>query len=494
MPMHQKDRGTAATALRRHPLAALRAKAGYTHGEYARLIAETHAELGFGHMAARREKVSRWESGRAVPERTAQLAIAHIHAVPEEDVDRLVWPEWLHLAYGDARQLEFPWTIAAAPEAILDAVAARQQTQQGYLLATGQAAKSLAENWLDAMTEALAKVPQDLPPHGRASRRWQRGTDAEMGGVLQACARLRTLLKFAGWFTARWLVPASEQELRQLADHFATAPDMIAEKRPWWLTLAAKGLSLCGFIARLEGEHVSAQRYYVAGLRCAAAAGDAGIAVAIMTMHAAQYLDLRLHEEATELLTAARTFLRRSQVEVKDPALAMLMHAQIARVHAQRGDDMGRRQSLLAARNALDSVPHEDPMVILPVRCGGWMRLMDGRWLQLLDGVSLLELGRPDQAIKFFDPVLSEQVPELKLPPAVRSLYLLRAAEAQAELGDTAGSVESVAQATTLLGGVRVAVSKQVRLALRAYPHLPEVKTLLSAVRLITPARPVPGR
>jgi hypothetical protein len=125
-------------------------------------------------------------------------------------------------------------------------------------------------------------------------------------------------------------------------------------------------------------------------------------------------------------------------------------------------------------------------MVILPVR--------GGRWLQLMDAVSLLELGRPDQAIKAFDPVLSDHVPEMKLPPAVRSLYLLRAADAQAALGDLAGSVKTVAQATTLLGGVRAAVSKQVRLALLAFPHLPEVKTLLSAVRLITPARPVPGR
>lgn len=482
MPTHQQLRGTAATSARRHPLAALRAKAGYTHGEYARLIAETHAELGFGHMAARREKVSRWEAGRAVPERTAQLAIAHIHAVPEEDVDRLAWPEWLHLAHGDARQLEFPWTLEAAPEAILDAVAARQPTQQGYLLATGRAAKSLADTWLDAMTESLAEKPQGLSPHGSMPARWQQGPDGE----LQACARLRTLLKFAGWFTAGWLVPASEQELRHLAHHFVTAPDAVPDQGSAVLTLAAEGLALCGFIARLEGEHVSAQRYYVAGLRCATAAGNAEVAVGIMTMHAAQYLDLRLHEEATELLSSARTLVRRSRLRLTDPALPTLMHGQIARVYAQRGDDLGRRRSLAAGRAALESVPTQDPMVILPVR--------GGRWLQLMDAVSLLEMGQPDMAIKAFDPVLSEQVPELKLPPAVRSLYLLRAAEAQAALGDLAGSVESVSQATTLLGGVRAAVSKQVRLALLSYPDLPEVKTLLSAVRQITPTRPVPGR
>ncbi|GIM86425.1 hypothetical protein Sar04_31610 [Salinispora arenicola] len=473
MSMRESVRRTVVTAPRRHPLAVLRAKAGHTHGEYARLIAETHATLGFGHMAARREKVSRWEAGRAIPERTAQLAIAHIHGVAQEHVDNRAWPEWLHLAYGDARQLELPWTPAAAPEAILDAVAERQQAQQGYLLATGPAAKSLAENWQDAMTEALTKVPQHLPRPGRVPLMWQRGTDAELGSVLQACTRLRTLLTFAGWFTAGWLVPASEQELRHVANHFATTTDVIAEKSRGLLTLAAEGLSLCGFIARLEGEHVSAQRYYVAGLRCATAAGAAELAAAIMTIHAAQYLDLGLHEEATELLTSAQTFLRRSRIPVRDPALPTLMHAQIARVHAQLGDDLGRRRSLSAGRNALESVPYGDPMAILPAR--------GSCWLQLMDGVSLLELGRPDQAVKAFDPLFSKHVPELNLPPSVRSLYLLRAAEAQAAVGDTVGSVESVAQATTLLGGVRVAVSKHVQLALRAYQHLPEVKALLSA-------------
>ncbi|MGW1616063.1 transcriptional regulator [Streptomyces sp. NPDC002285] len=424
-------------------------------------------------MAARREKVSRWEAGRAVPERTAQLAIAHIHSVPEEDVDRLVWPEWLHLAHGDARQLEFPWTAAAVPEAILDAVAARPQTQQGYLLATGRAARALAENWLDAMAEALARAPRDIPPDSRVTRPCQRGTDAELGSVLEACTRLRTLHRFARRFTAGWLVPANEQELRYLAEYFASDPPVLTEDGRGLLTQAAESLSLCGFIARLQGEHVSAQRYYVAGLRCATAAGDAEIAATIMTMHAAQYLDLRLHEEATELLQSVRTLLRRSGVHVRDPALRALLHAQIARVHAQRGDDLGRRRSLFAARTALVSVPGEDPVVVLPVR--------GDRWLQLMEGVSLLELGQPDRAIKCFDSVLAEHEPALKLPPSVRALYLLRAAEAQVALGDAAGSAESVAQATTLLGGVRAAASTRVRLALRAYSHLPEVKTLLAA-------------
>ncbi|HXL89462.1 MAG TPA: hypothetical protein VN969_10895 [Streptosporangiaceae bacterium] len=46
-----------------HPLAALRVVTGHSLASYARAVAERHAELGFGHMACRREKVARWEAG-----------------------------------------------------------------------------------------------------------------------------------------------------------------------------------------------------------------------------------------------------------------------------------------------------------------------------------------------------------------------------------------------------------------------------------------------
>ncbi|MFB8062477.1 hypothetical protein ACFC6U_40740, partial [Kitasatospora purpeofusca] len=65
-----------------HPLTLLRTSLGHSQSAYAQLIAKTHAQLGFGQMAARREKVSRWESGRIVPELTAQYAMAHVHRVP----------------------------------------------------------------------------------------------------------------------------------------------------------------------------------------------------------------------------------------------------------------------------------------------------------------------------------------------------------------------------------------------------------------------------
>ncbi|MFI9648308.1 transcriptional regulator [Streptomyces sp. NPDC052040] len=422
-------------------------------------------------MAARREKVSRWESGRAVPERTAQLAIAHIHAVPHAEVLRLDWPEWLHLANGDARQLELPWTTSAVPEAILDAIAGREESQQDYLLATGWAARSLMENWLDAMTEEMAAHPAGSisPATGRVrGPRLGGGTES----VLEACTRLRTLHRFAATFSAGWLVAASELELRHLADHFLSSPEALNSGREL-LVLAAEGLAVCGFIARLQGQHVGAQRYYVAALRCATAANDPETAAAIVTLHVGQYLDLHLHEEAAELIEAVKKLLRHDQVQVTDPTLLALLHTQSARVHAQRGDDLSRRRALTVGRHALTSATSPGGIRILPLRSEDWLSCMDA--------VSLLDLDQPDRAIRHFEPVLAEHRPELQLPPCVHAMYLLRAAETQVALGDATAGAESANRAATLLGGVRAAASERVRLALRAYAHLPEVTRFLDS-------------
>lgn len=465
--------GIASTARYRHPLAALRAKAGYTHGEYAHLIAKTHAELGFGQMAARREKVSRWEAGRAVPELTAQLAMAHIHAVPQEEVISRKWPDWLHLAIGDARQLELPWTSAAVPEAILDAVVGRKLIQQEYLLATGKAARSLAEAWTDAMGEALGKSSEDAARDGSGLLR-RPGMDGEAGSVLEACTRLRELQTFTKRFTADWLVHASEMELRTLANHFLASPEAL-RTGPDLLIIAAEGLAVCGFIARLQGEHINSQRYYLAALRCATAAADAETAAAIVTLHVGQYLDLQLHEEAAELVMAVGKLLNEQQISVKDPALVALMHAQTARIHAMRGDDLGRRRALSSGRQVLDTGVASGSLPILPIRCHAWLRLMDG--------VSLLDLGQPDRAIKHFAPVLSTaEATRLPLPPAARAMYMLRAAETQVALGDGIAAADTAARAATLLGGVRAAAAERVRFALHAYTHLPSVNKFLESL------------
>lgn len=445
----------AAAGHHRHPLAALRSQAGYSHGQYARLVADTHARLGYGQMAARREKVARWEAGRAVPELTAQLAIAHIHAVPEDQVHTRRWPDWLHYANGDCHQLELSWNSSAVAEAVLDAVDGHESTGQDYLVVTGSAVSSLVDPWMDAMLERLDKEAA-CPAHGNVRPGPQGGPGGDPGYILEACTRLRTLSGFAKDFSAGWLVPAAELELRQLATYLRADDRAHHPGRVPLLILAAEGLTVCGFTTRLQGRHVHSQRHHLAALRCATDAGDAELAAAILTLHAGEYLDLKLHEEAAQLLAAVGTLLRHYARPV-DPALVALQHAQLGRVHALRGDDLGRKRAMVEGRRALRA-SSTDELAILPVRTESW--------LSLVEGVTQLDMGRPDCAIKHFAPVLSE--PTLELPPSVRALYLLRAGEAQLALGDTAAGEATLEQATALLGGVQLDATERIWKATRA--------------------------
>ncbi|MFJ5260136.1 transcriptional regulator [Streptomyces sp. NPDC088387] len=474
----------APTETYRHPLAVLRSRAGYTHSEYARLIADTHATLGYGHMAARREKVGRWEAGRVVPERTAQFAIAHVHGVPEEEVLSRSWPDWLHLANGDGLLLELPWTASAVPEAILDAVDGRNPARQEYLLATGSAVGSLLDPWRDAMAESLAKAPAGSPPahpeYGDPLTGHAPGPD----GVPEACVRLRALTTFARNFSAGWLVAALELELGQLArqlitetgacDGTGTRAGASRPDRAYPLALAAEGLTVCGFVTRLQGHHIKAQRYYLAALRCAAAAADTGLAAVVLSLHSGQYLDLAMPDEAAELLGAVETLLRRHPGPVA-PALVALQQAQLSRVHALRGDDLGRKRALVTGRRALTATSANAPATP-PVDREGW--------LGLVEGVSELDMDRPESALRRFAPVLEER--SLGLPPYVCALYLLRAAEAQTALGDTAAGAHTVHKVTALLGGThQMAAAEEVRRAGRTHPYPPEP----SQFRAATPGR-----
>ncbi len=83
------------TATQQHPLAALLKRRRWTAGTFLRLVADRHRALGFGGMAVRREKVSRWVSGANRPEGTTQYAMAEVLQISRQEVDARGWPDWL---------------------------------------------------------------------------------------------------------------------------------------------------------------------------------------------------------------------------------------------------------------------------------------------------------------------------------------------------------------------------------------------------------------
>ncbi|MGO4756926.1 transcriptional regulator, partial [Streptomyces sp. 2MCAF27] len=86
----------------RHPLHAVLAREQTTASAYLKRVADRHRALGYGQMAHRKEKFSRWATGTE-PEMTAQLAMADLHGIDPEEVHRRGWPDWLLLAFHDDR-------------------------------------------------------------------------------------------------------------------------------------------------------------------------------------------------------------------------------------------------------------------------------------------------------------------------------------------------------------------------------------------------------
>ncbi|WP_330481480.1 transcriptional regulator [Streptomyces sp. NBC_00724] len=82
----------------RHLLAAVRTAFGYTLAGYAKALEQQAPAIGYGAIAWRREKISRWEAGATEPELPAQLVMADLHGVDPDQVAARGWPDWLLLA------------------------------------------------------------------------------------------------------------------------------------------------------------------------------------------------------------------------------------------------------------------------------------------------------------------------------------------------------------------------------------------------------------
>lgn len=411
----------------RHPLAVLRARSGYTHGGFARLVADTHAALGFGHMAARREKVSRWESGRAVPEHTAQLAIAHLMSVPDDEVLRRGWPHWLHLATGDASAVDLPWLASSVSDAVRDAVHERPGERADYLLVRGHAVHGLLRDWRGAL--AAGRSGPTAPRAGV-----DRLTDRTVATIRQ---RLGALIHFDTQFSAAWLYAAAAAELQGLASVLAES-----EPRADLLRLVADGAVLCGRLARHTGNHVAAQRYHLAALRAATAAGDVGLSVAVLGLHIGQYLDLGAVEEA---LTLADGAIAACETDEVGPRALALVLARTAAALVLSGDDAGAAAAERSAHAAL-------------LRGGtspAPVRAVDSVWIDLVLGSARLRRDQPDKAVQRFERLLSQ--PTQRRPPLQAACYLLQAADALTATGRLAAASEVRDRATHLLSGTRTA-------------------------------------
>ncbi|MEU5535594.1 hypothetical protein [Streptomyces sp. NPDC020362] len=383
-----KTRGEA-SAVVRHPLAMLRISAGYSHARYAELVARTHADLGLGRMAARREKISRWESGRVEPELTAQFAIAHIHRVPREAVERLGWPRWLHAAIGEAPPEGRPWTLSVAAATLRDAAQSADVQSRTFLTLTGSAVTALTDAWLTAVND-------DAPLLGRTGCRTE--TSTETIALLEG--RVTALEATERQLDAPLLYPAAQAELRLITELLTnTNYDHSTGARLY--LLAARVADRCGELATAFGDHASAERYALASLR-ATVIGPPELASFYLTSLAAHHLEAGDPRDTLHLVHVAR-----SATERPSPSLTALFLAREARAHARLGESVAAADALDRAGAALSQGVDDEATPFFH----GARRWLTPRWLDGVAGVAWLHLGKPQRALEYLTPLLDHGPP-----------------------------------------------------------------------------------
>ncbi|WP_327074486.1 transcriptional regulator [Kitasatospora purpeofusca] len=416
-----------------HPLAFLRDSLGLGAEPYLRRVAKRHAALGYGTMATRREKVSRWENGTAVPELTAQLAMADLHRVPPEAVHTLGWPDWLLLTLDNRTAIDLPWTQSGMLHALADtARGGLLMDRRGFLIATGATLTGAADHWFNSLGH-----PAPEPSGGR-----MRVNQQMVDRIEQRLDDLRRMDDTLGSGTLR---PLAAEELRfaaRLLDDAQYTEDIGRRLH----SAVAEACRINGWLAFDAGQHAAAQRYYLTALRAAASADDHATGANTLAFMAIQVYSVGRPAEAVDLVQTAQSAVARTAT----PRVQAMLNARLARAYAKAGQQTDCAHALSAAYAALDRGPHDDDPA--------WSYWFSPGELENLAGSCALDLGDPQRALRHFDAALATAYGQSDYQRD-HALFLTRAAEAHLAQDDVDHAVGRATEAVALLGGVASARS-----------------------------------
>ncbi|MEV6006661.1 hypothetical protein AB0M29_07630 [Streptomyces sp. NPDC051976] len=427
-----------------HPLAYVRRNHGWSYQDLARVIAEHARALGVP-MAARREKVWRWEHWGVVPEADSQRALARALGIPVTELESRPWPRWLP-AHGGMPDC-LPWTVdgsRTALKAVLDNGAA---DPRGFPIADEQALLGVIAEWNAAAADSAlpdaaecaegfwddAPAVADGAP-GLFAPDGSPGSDGESvvawleAGVLG----LRRLDDRFGGAAVRHRVEADLRLVDGLLERggFARADGVRL------LRVAADLAQLGGWAATDTGRQGAAQRHYLTGLRLAHSAGDASLAVSLWCGLALQAVIARQPRDA---VAAAEAAVRAAGGT--PPAVRALAAARLARAHAALGADGAFRRATAEAERQLDAA-ESDPGP-------PWLYWFDAAELAAQSGQSLLDLGHAHEARPLLEQALAMQDASYVRD---RALYSARAATARALTADLDGARALAREAAALAG------------------------------------------
>jgi tetratricopeptide (TPR) repeat protein len=397
-----------------HPLSYVRAQRGWTYQDVVDVIARR-----IGNSAARREKAWRWEHWAVMPDRESQCALAEELGVPKEHLDLYPWPQWL--PDGDPIRAAFGWSQRGGLAALSEALEYALLDRRGFMKLLGPPLAGLADCWQRLEPAELLAVLGG----GRVTDQFV--TDLEAG-----LPRLRQLEATRGGLSARRLIDA---ELGVATDVLARASYSAATAKRLYVLAGELG-RMAGWASFDAGLHAAAQRYWVAALHAAHAAGDRALGANILKSMSLQCHDFARPHEALALARGASEGAGRAASRVR----AMLAHRE-ARAHAALGDAKATERLMAQADNALASArgDEEEP---------AWAAYFDDAEYHAQIGTCYLDLGRADTAQRYFHHVL-DSLSATKVRD--RATYLTRGAAAQLALGSLDQACASLTAAVPLM-------------------------------------------
>ncbi|MEO3808775.1 hypothetical protein ABGB17_07210 [Sphaerisporangium sp. B11E5] len=444
-------------SLDRHPLAILRGELGLSMAGYARELDAVHRSLGLGALAHQRQKIYRWEAGHAVPEPSAQQAMAVLHGVPLSVLRTMPWPDWLGTACDGTKGAHTYGDQAATVEVLTDLAVGGPVDRREFLIMTSAAMGSSVTGWqdaVDAMTRPLSTGRRQITAAmvDLLDRRLDhlRHLDDAVGS-----SQLRNLASAEFTFIVGLLKDARFDE--------ATGRRLYAA--------AAETARCCAWVHFDDGFHAQAERYFDASLRASATAGDALTGAYALSFRAIQQYTVGDPLDAVALIEAARVQTKSKAT----PRFRAMLAARAARSLSKAGDRRGCARALHEARDLLGRGPHTDDPPYLY-----WVGLGE---VEMIAGSSALDLGDPREAIARFHDAITANYAGDDQYPRTHAIYLVRTADAHLALSDLDQAISVAEHAVRCLGGVDSARStaalSELRGKLTRHRHVPLVKGFL---------------
>ncbi|MEU5444596.1 transcriptional regulator [Streptomyces griseofuscus] len=441
-----------------HPLTALLAREGLSAERYLARIGQAHYELGFGRVAFRREKLTRWIRKGVTPQRTTLLAMAHYHGIDLANVDRYGWPNFLHLAlHDDGVVLESPWTAAGTVLSLTDL--GGHVDRRTFLITPTGALGAILAQW------ATAEPSLALSVTGR-----RLGTsDARLFEL-----RLDALRHLDDTVGAEQVYQGAVFELQMIRDRIENAT-YTEETGRRLFAAAAEASRLAGWCAYDEGRHAAAERHFVTALRAAATAQNPTLSALVLGFWA----NLRYNamkgdpRGALHLIDAAMS----DRKKISSPRVRAMLHARAARAHSKAGESTAAYAHIddaFAAYESAEAIDADVPALY-------WLSRGE---IHQVAASSALSLGEPRKALDHFNAATQEDPYDTEREIRGTVIYEARRAEAHLALGELDAAVAIGHHVIDVMGGVDSARSTStladLRTQLRQHRHVPLVAEFLS--------------